>query len=48
MALGGEHELARHLGVDVSEVDAWLKGTALPPDRVFLACLDIVQDERRL
>jgi DNA-binding transcriptional regulator YdaS (Cro superfamily) len=42
-ALGGEHKLALHLGVSVEEVEAWLMGKAMPPDQVFLACLDIVQ-----
>jgi hypothetical protein len=46
VALGGEHKLALHLGVPVEEVDAWLKGASIPPDRVFLACLDIVQEAR--
>lgn len=42
-ALGGEHKLALHLGVNVEEVEAWLQGRGLPPDPVFLACLDIVE-----
>lgn len=46
-ALGGEHHLAKRLGVAVQEVDAWLQGKSMPPDRVFLACLDIVQGEPR-
>jgi len=32
--LGGERQLARYLAVDVAEVQAWLDGTAVPPDRV--------------
>jgi hypothetical protein len=46
-ALGGEHKLAMHLGVEVELVDRWLQGKAIPPDSVFLACLDIVQDNAR-
>ena len=45
--LGGEHQLARHLGVAVEEVERWLKGEAMPPDRVFLACLDLLQVKPR-
>jgi hypothetical protein len=47
VVLGGEHHLARRLGVSPEEVDAWLKGHSLPPDHVFLACLDIVQGHAR-
>ena len=47
LALGGEHKLAAHLGVAVKEVEAWLSGASLPPDRIFLACLDIVQAKPR-
>lgn len=43
--LGGEHALARHLGVSVEQVDAWLMGRGVPPDSIFLACLDIVQQQ---
>jgi DNA-binding transcriptional regulator YdaS (Cro superfamily) len=46
-ALGGEHKLALHLGVSVAEVEAWLHGKGKPSDRVFLACLDIVQGGTR-
>ena len=40
--LGGEHKLALRLGVEVELVDRWLQGKGIPPDSVFLACLDIV------
>jgi len=42
-ALGGEHKLAAQLGVEVELVEQWLEGKGMPPDSVFLACLDIVQ-----
>jgi hypothetical protein len=43
---GGEHKLASYLGVPVEDVEAWLNGTALPPDAVFLRCVDLVQTTR--
>jgi len=46
-ALGGEHKLALHLGVEVELIDRWLQGQGIPPDSVFLACLDIVQPGAR-
>ena len=42
-ALGGEHKLALHLRVEVELVERWLQGKSIPPDSIFLACLDIVQ-----
>ena len=46
--LGGEHRLALRLGVKVELVDRWLQGKGIPPDSIFLACLDIVnQGEAR-
>ena len=46
-ALGGEHKLALRLGVEVELVDRWLQGQGIPPDSVFLACLDIIQEGPR-
>ena len=42
LAIGGEHKLAEHLGVDVCTVEAWLAGRGRPPDSVFLRCVDLV------
>jgi len=36
-----------HLGVEVELIDRWLQGQGIPPDSVFLACLDIVQPGAR-
>ena len=41
--LGGEHHLARYLGVDVTLVEKWLLGVGQPPDWVFLRCTDLLQ-----
>jgi hypothetical protein len=43
LKLGGEHQLAKYLGVDVQLVHSWLNGSARPPDAVFLRCVDLVQ-----
>jgi DNA-binding transcriptional regulator YiaG len=40
---GGEHRLAHYLGVDVQTVVEWLEGARPVPDRVFLACLDVLR-----
>jgi hypothetical protein len=40
--MGGEHQLARHLGVDVRLIADWLNGIGLPPDTVFLRCVDLI------
>jgi len=40
---GGEHHLAAFLGVPVEQVVRWLDGGERVPDRVFLACLDLLQ-----
>ena len=41
-ALGGEHKLARHLGVDVGTIADWLNGIGRPPDAIFLRCVDLL------
>jgi hypothetical protein len=46
LAVGGEHKLALYLGVSAADVEAWLNGTALPPDAIFLRCVDLVQARR--
>ena len=43
LRLGGEHKLARYLGVDVALVNDWLNGRGQPPDVIFLRCVDLVQ-----
>ena len=40
--LGGEHHLARFLGVEVALVESWLNGTGTPPDWVFVRCTDLI------
>jgi hypothetical protein len=40
--LGGEHHLAKYLGVDVTSVEKWLAGDGTPPDWVFVRCADLV------
>jgi hypothetical protein len=42
LKIGGERHLAEYLGVSVSLVDAWLKGRGIPPDEIFLKCLDLL------
>jgi len=45
-AAGGAAELARALGRRLEEVEDWLAGRAVPPDRVFLELLEIVSRRR--
>lgn len=40
---GGEHSLAHYLGVEVPIILEWLEGRQPVPDRVFLACLDVLR-----
>jgi len=47
LALGGEHKLASYLGVPVEVVEAWLNGRGVPPDPIFLRCVDLVQSGKR-
>jgi hypothetical protein len=46
VALGGEHELAEFLDVDVATVEAWLQGLGHPSDEVFLRCADLLHSRR--
>ncbi len=46
LKVGGEHKLARYLGVDVKSVHAWLNGIGRPSDEIFLRCVDLVQGRR--
>ena len=42
LILGGEHKLASYLGVPLNQVEGWLNGRGVPPDAVFLRCVDLV------
>ncbi|MFN2645074.1 MAG: hypothetical protein ABR570_08790 [Burkholderiales bacterium] len=42
LILGGEHKLAAYLGVPTAHVEAWLNGRGVPPDPIFLRCVDLV------
>ncbi len=46
LAMGGEHKLAKYLGVSVDEVEGWLNGRGVPSDLVFLRCVDLVHSKR--
>lgn len=48
LLLGGEHQLAAFLGIDVELLNTWLEGDQRPPDAIFLRCVDLLQraDER--
>jgi transcriptional regulator with XRE-family HTH domain len=46
VALGGEHQLAEYLGVDVDTITRWLNGEHRPPDAVFLQCADLLHAKR--
>ena len=46
LMVGGEHKLAGHLGVSSEDVEAWLNGRGVPPDAVFLRCVDIVHSNQ--
>ena len=45
-AVGGAAELAASLGRPLEQVNDWLAGREVPPDRVFLELLDIVSRRR--
>ena len=45
-AVGGAQELATALGRPLEEVNDWLNGREVPPDRAFLDLLDIVSRRR--
>jgi len=45
LKLGGEAHLAEYLDVAVRVVDSWLKGRAIPPDEIFLKCLDLLEKD---
>jgi hypothetical protein len=45
-ALGGARELARALGRTREDINDWLSGLQVPPDKVFLELLEIVSRRR--
>jgi hypothetical protein len=45
-ALGGAYELAAALGRPLDEVNDWLSGRQVPPDKAFLELLEIVSRRR--
>ena len=45
-AAGGEQQLAEALRVPLTDVQAWLAGRVLPPEKCFLELLDIVARRR--
>ncbi len=42
LILGGAPQLAAHLGVSETALQAWLEGREEPPQMVFLAAVEIV------
>lgn len=42
LIVGGVDLLAERLSVSVDQLKGWLKGDDLPPERVFLACVEII------
>jgi DNA-binding transcriptional regulator YiaG len=45
-AAGGAEELAAALGRPIEQVNDWLAGREVPPDRAFLDLLEIVSRRR--
>ena len=43
VALMGMEELAGHLGVSVSLLDAWIRGVASIPDHKFLQLANLIE-----
>ena len=42
-SLVGMEDLAKHLGVPVNLVDAWIRGKASMPDRTLLLLADLLE-----
>lgn len=42
---GGRERLANRLGVEAHSLEFWLSGRATPPERVFLAVVDLVLED---
>jgi hypothetical protein len=45
-AAGGSEQLARMMARSAREIDDWLCGRAVPPDKAFLELLEIVSRRR--
>ena len=45
-AAGGEKSLAEMLSRSVAEIQDWLSGRVVPPDKAFLELLEIVSRRR--
>ena len=45
-AIGGAKELASALGRPLEEINDWLAGREVPPDKAFLHLLEIVSRRR--
>ena len=45
-AVGGAQALAKTLGRPVTEINDWLAGREVPPDKAFLELLEIVSRRR--
>lgn len=45
-AVGGASELAAELGRTLQEINDWLAGRQVPPDKAFLELLEIVSRRR--
>lgn len=42
LVVGGVDLLAQRLEVDVESLRGWLRGDEQPPERVFLACVEVI------
>ena len=42
LIVGGVEILAGRLSVDVEQLKRWLKGDEVPPEPVFLACVEMI------
>jgi hypothetical protein len=39
---GSAEKLRRQLGVEAQALELWIRGSALPPDRIFSAMVDVL------
>lgn len=42
LVLGGLPQLAKHLEVPQADLQLWIRGEAQPPERVFLASVEVI------
>jgi hypothetical protein len=42
LILGGVEQLAKHLDVPLADLQRWLRGEQPPPERAFLAAVEII------